>query len=151
MGQIPQELKDIIQKEADAAGYKVVDVTTRGGRGLFIEISLDKDGGISLDECGAFNRKISAWMDAAESYGEGNTIDVCSPGLDRALKSDSEFEWAVGKDVRVNTYEPVGDDKIIEGRLAHVDGSDTITIEKEGTPVVIERRNISKAKIKAAL
>ncbi|MGB2629752.1 MAG: ribosome maturation factor RimP [Candidatus Omnitrophota bacterium] len=145
---IPEKLTEHIRKEAEKADCQVVNISTRGGASFFIEVILDKEGGITLDECGEFNRKISSWVNRQNIFGGKYTIDVCSPGLDRGLKSEDEFSWAVGKNVKVTTYEPVDGSNVIIGKLVEMDGDKEIIVEKEeGDKVRVERKNVSKAKL----
>jgi ribosome maturation factor RimP len=149
---MPEELAEYIRKEAEKSGYEIVDLATRGGRGFFLEIILDKEGGITLDECTAFNRKITSWMDEQKMFESGYTLDVCSPGLDRPLKSDSDFVWALDKQVQVKTHEPVNGKSAVIGKLIKADAGKDITIEDEdGSEVRIERSNVAKAKLWVAV
>lgn len=145
---IPKELDDYIQKEAVEAGYQLVDVSTRGGHSFSMEVIVDKEGGITLDECADFNRKLTGWIDENGIFTEGYTIDVSSPGLDRVLKSDNEFLWALGKKVIINTYEPVDEKKRIVGKLIESEGKETLTLEEDtGKKVLIDRNNVAKAQL----
>lgn len=148
VARIPKELDDYIRDEAETSGYQLVDVTTRGGRSFSMEVVVDKEGGIMLDECAELNRKLTAWIDEKDLFPEGYTIDVSSPGLDRVLKSDSEFLWALGKKVIVNTYEPVDERKKIVGRLVESNTGGALTVEEEGgNKVSIARDNVAKAQL----
>ena len=145
---VTEKLAEYIREEAKKADYQLVNISTRGSNTFFMEVVLDKEGGITLDECGKFNRKISSWIDKQSLFEKRYTIDVCSPGLDRDLKSRDEFAWALGKKVKVTTHEPVDGNNVIIGELIEVDGDKEIIVEKEeGNKVRVERRNISKAKL----
>ena len=147
-GRIPEKLVQFIQEEAGKANYKLVDFSTRGGRTSFMEIVLDKEGGITLDECSEFNRKITAWIEEEGIFGSEYTLDVCSPGLDRELKSDNDFNWAIGKDVEVRTHEPVEGKNVTVGKLVKADSAEGVVIEEsEGNKVSIDRDNIAKIKL----
>jgi len=147
-GIMPEKLHQYIRDEAERSGYQVVDISTRGGKGFFLEIVLDKEGGITLDECGSFNRRISAWIDGEKLFGGGYTLDVCSPGLDRILRSASDFIWAFGKEVEVTTHEPVEGRSAIVGRLLEGNLDEGLTLERElGDEVRIESGNIARARM----
>lgn len=151
MSRIPEELIVYIEEKAESFEYQLIDVSTKGASSAFIEISLDKEGGISLDECAEFNRNISTWIDNKGLFGGVYTLDVCSPGLDRALKSDREYQWAIGKEVKISTYEPVGDKRDIIGKLLELNGDESIVIEEDGKPIAVNRKNIAKAKLKISI
>ncbi len=145
---VPEELITFINEEARKDGYQVVDVTARGGETAFYEVALDKEGGISLDECASFNNKIVTWIDKTGLFKGAYIIDVCSPGLDRVLKTDNEFNWAKGKNAAVNLYHPIGEKREINGKIVEVNKDEDIVIETaEGSKVKVDRKNISKAKL----
>lgn len=145
---ILDELREHINELADGKGLFVLDISSRGGRGVFIEVILDKDGGVSLDDCTDFNREIISWIDNNNILPGRYTIDVCSPGLDRALKTYTDFEWATGKMIKISTNEPVGEKKTFKGKLVQFDDKTGVTLEVEGgEPVQIAADNISKAKL----
>ena len=149
ISRIPEQLADHIKEETEKAGYDLVDMIAKGGnRGFFLEIILDKEGGITLDECGNFNRHIAYWIDENDVLKTGYTIDVSSPGLDRELKSDTALLWATGRQVEVRVYEPVCGKNVLIGKLVEGSGEDTLTLEDEnGETVVIDKGNISRTKL----
>lgn len=145
---IPEKLSKFIHEEAERLGLKPVDISTRPGRSFFLEITLDKDGGITLEECSDFNRRISAWIDEEGMFGGRYMLDVCSPGLDRPLKKDTDYEWAVGRQIEVRLVNPVDSKFDLKGRLTKLNGAESIMMEtREGSEICIERENISKASL----
>ena len=104
-----EKLTDFIEEAAQERGWQVVDVAVRKGNTVRIEVTLDKEGGITLDECSSFNREVASWIDSEGMFASGYAIDVNSPGLDREIKTDKEFGWARGKTVQVNTRQPVNE------------------------------------------
>ena len=76
---------------------------------------------------------------------------MCSPGLDRHLKSDNEFLWAVGKEIEIRTHQPIDDKNNFVGELLGIDGKGSITIREEGADISIQRDNIAKAHLKVTL
>ncbi len=142
-----KELIDFIESEAKKLGYTVLEVSLKGKGGLSADIVLDKEGGITLEECSAFNRMVSLWLDKSAFSAKGYTVDVASPGLDRVLKSDKDFIWASGKNVRVAASAPEGGTASYEGELK-LSGDRTLTIAmKNGNIVELDRKNIIKAQL----
>ncbi|MCK5451099.1 MAG: hypothetical protein KAI70_04975 [Candidatus Omnitrophica bacterium] len=146
---IPEKLLDFARKISEDEGYDLVNISARGSRATYIEVVLDKKGGITLDECGRFNKKLSFWIEEEGLFVSGYGIDVCSPGLDRVLKSELEFKWAIGKQVEVKTCEPVDEKKTIIGKLIAKDRERGIVVEEEsGNEVYITEANASKIRLK---
>jgi len=143
-----EQVETYIRQESEKAGYEIVDLTIRGGRKLTVEVILDKEGGINLDECSSFNRHIVSWIEEGESDPDNFTIDVCSPGLDRELKSASSFTWAIGKKIKVITREPVQGKTVVDGILTERNTKGDIAVEvKDGEILNIVNNNINKVKL----
>lgn len=143
-----EQVETYIRQEIEKAGYEIVELTIRGGRKLTVEAILDKEGGITLDECSSFNRHIVSWIEEGEIDAGNFTIDVCSPGLDRELKSDSSFTWAIGKEVKVFTREAVEGDMVIKGILTERNTKGDIVLEVEsGEMLSVENNNLNKVKL----
>jgi len=140
---------DFIANEAEKLGYYLVDVATKGGKRLSIEIEIDKKDGISLDECGRFNRVISHWIEEKKIFPQGYTFDVSSPGLDKRLETDGHFLWATGKPVHIVTHEPVNGRHEIQGILSGYDvNSGVLTLELDGGRTIgLEKKKIARAKL----
>ncbi|MFH1836554.1 MAG: ribosome maturation factor RimP [Candidatus Omnitrophota bacterium] len=144
---IMEELLAFIEKETEKSGYIIVDV--KAGRGAsFVDVVLDKEGGITLDECAQFNLRICKWTEENDAFVKDVTVDVCSPGLDRELKSNSEFKWGMGKEVEVRFCEPVDGQSRAIGKLSDLNEDRDVTIvDEEGKNIVIEGVNVKKVKL----
>ena len=102
----------------------------RGGH--FVRLYVDKEGGIGLDELQAVSEEVSAILDAEDPIDTTYTLEVSSPGLDRALKDEADYRRFVGRLVKLSSYEPWEGRRHWTGRLQSVaDGSVTVTLEKE--------------------
>jgi ribosome maturation factor RimP len=145
---IPEELKEHIREEAERFDYQLVDISTKGRDTFFMEVVLDKEGGITLDECGEFNRRITSWIEEQNLFKGSYTLDVCSPGLDRELKSEGDFSWALGKEVKVTMHKAIGGKSVIIGELLEVDNKTDIVIkEAGGSKIHVDMDNVAKAKL----
>ncbi len=111
-----------------------------------MRVVLDKKGGITVNECAFFNNELSQFLDEEDIINEEYLLEVSSPGLDRKLKKDSDFVWAVGKNVKINTYGPIDGKNTFSGRLLGL-GVDTVVIDEGESSVEIPRNLISKAQV----
>lgn len=146
----PKELVEFILQEAAKDGYEVVDIATKGGGTFHVEVVLDKNGKITIGECGEFNRKVTSWIDEQQMFMKGYVIDVCSPGLDREIKSESEFAWARGKKISVTKQEPGAGrrNEDIAGRLISGGYDEDLVLEDEkGETITVSKGNIKKVKL----
>jgi ribosome maturation factor RimP len=102
-----ERLREVIRPVVEAAGYDLEDVTvSRAGRRSLVRVTVDTDGGVSLDDIAAVSRTVSAALDAAEASG-GELVageyqlEVGSPGVDRPLTEPRHWRRNVGRLVKV--------------------------------------------------
>lgn len=128
-----EAVRAVARRVTDARGYELVDVEVkreRGGR--FVRLFVDKEGGIGLQELQAVSEEVSAIFDVEDPIDSAYTLEVSSPGLDRPLKAEPDYRKAVGKLVKLSSYEPVDGRRHWTGRLLSVDeGVLTVKLEKE--------------------
>ena len=145
---VSERLTEFIREETGRMGYELVNISVRGSRGFFLEVVIDKEGGVTLDECGDFNKSLAVKIDDDDMFPGGYTMDVCSPGLDRVLKSEMELQWATGRQVEVRVREPLDTGSAVIGKLVKVDNKEGVTIETaDGKMVPIDRDNVAKIKL----
>lgn len=138
--------------------FELVDVEyVREAGNWYLRAYVDKEGGITLDDCELVNRAWSDMMDAEDFIEEAYILEVSSPGLGRQLKKEKDFQRSIGEDVDVRFYKgrkiPGGKNgkeitvKEMTGTLLAYT-PDTITIETDFAPeYVINRAEISTVKL----
>jgi len=152
MRDIPEELVRRVKEEAQKFDYQVLEMKRKGKNVFEIDIVLDRLGGITLEECGKFNREIVSWIDGNNIVLGNYSIDVCSPGLDRELRSDEDFRWAENKQVDVTMREPLSGKTQITGTLLAQGGHGTVSVKDDaGSVICIDRDKIAKAKLKVVV
>ena len=103
------------RREAEKCGYELIDVElVKESTGRFLRFYIDKEGGVSLDDCESYHRRIQPLMENIDY----DYMEVSSPGADRPLKTERDFERAVGQMVEVRLYRPVNGVKVFTGELA---------------------------------
>ena len=145
--EVIEKVKELITPIASERKYLIVDITYKceGGKHV-LRVLADKEGGITMDECSRLNNELGELLDAKNTIEEQYVIEVSSPGLDRSLKKDSDFAWAVGRIVRVTTYEAINGEKLFSGTLLGL-GNGTIVVEIEGLSTEIRRDKIASARL----
>src|SRR2546423_5174283 len=109
-----------------------------------LRLYVDKPGGVGIEDCRLASREIGDVLDASALIEEGYDLEVSSPGLDRQLRKDREFRWALGK--RVQCWVAGGQE--FRGRLVDVDAA-RLTLDHDGERVELERGRVTKAKLEA--
>ncbi len=104
----------IIERE----NFELVDIEfKKEGPHRYLRVFIDKEGGITLDDCQKVSEALSDRLDEVDPIEENYFLEVSSPGLDRPLKKESDFQRFQGELVEVKLYEPLNGQKIIEGEL----------------------------------
>jgi ribosome maturation factor RimP len=116
----------------------------RRPRGV-LRLFVDKPGGVGIDDCQRVSREIGDVLDASALIEEAYDLEVSSPGLDRQLRKEREFRWAVGK--RVRCWLAGGQE--VRGRLLGIDDGQVILEQDGGTPVRLDRASVTKARLDA--
>ncbi|MEK5443094.1 ribosome maturation factor RimP [Fredinandcohnia sp. FSL W7-1320] len=102
---------------------ELVDVEyVKEGKDWFLRVFIDSEKGVDIEDCGLVSEKLSEKLDEVDPIPYNYFLEVSSPGAERPLKKDSDFEKAIGKQVYVKTYEPIDGEKIFEGELTSFDG-----------------------------
>src|SRR5437899_3562484 len=120
-------------KDADLLGLPVVEWRPLRPRGV-LRLFVDKPGGVGIGDCERLSREIGDVLDAAAIVEGSYDFEVSSPGLDRVLRKEREFRWAVGK--RVRCWLAGG--REIRGRLVAVE-PDQLVLEHDGERVALPR------------
>lgn len=139
-----EEIRSAIQPVADEVGVEVVDVEFKISSNPSLTIYIDTEDGVDLVTCEAFHRAVDGPLDELDpTNGAPYTLNVSSPGLDRPLKTERDFEKALGLEVEVKLYAPMKGKKFLEGVLSAFDAS-TVTLEIDGQEQKIEKTKIAK-------
>ncbi|MED0674574.1 MULTISPECIES: ribosome maturation factor RimP [Aneurinibacillus] len=119
---------------------------TKEGANWFLRVYIDKEGGVDIEDCGRVSEKLSKKLDEADPIPGAYFLEVSSPGAERPLKKEKDFERAVGRHVHVTTYEPINGAKVFEGELISYDGKQ-LEIKEGKTSVVIPREKVASARL----
>ncbi len=133
---------------ARAEGYQIVEVRyhTQSDRPR-IRVVLYKSGGITIADCSHFSELLGARLDLEEErLPDGYYLEVSSPGADRTLKTQREFEIFAGREIEVKTYAPVEGQKEFVGQLKER-REDAIVIEVNGVSQEIPRQMVARTKL----
>ena len=128
---------DLVAKLAlpvvEAAGCSLWDVEyVREGSERFLRVYIDKEGGVNITDCETVARAMDPILDEADPIAESYHFEVCSAGLERALKRPADFEQFMGSPILVKLYRPRNGLKEIPGVLrGYEDGKVTVEAGKE--------------------
>lgn len=133
--QYEQKAEAMAQPIIDSFGFELVDVEYVKEAGTwYLRFYIDKEGGITIDDCEAVSRLFSDKLDEKDFIDDAYIMEVSSPGLGRPLKKEKDYRRSMGKEIEIRTYRPINKEKEFFGILsAYDDNSVTITLEDEQT------------------
>lgn len=128
-------------------GVEIYDVEYVNEAGeWYLRAYIDKEGGVTIDDCEAVSRAFSDALDANDFIEEAYYLEVSSPGLGRQLKKDSHFAKSIGMEVELKTYKPIEKKKEFSGILKAFD-ENNITVEIDGKDVSFARTDLALVKL----
>jgi ribosome maturation factor RimP len=128
-------------------GMELVEVQyRREGHGWVLRFFIDKEGGITIDDCAAVSRQISAYLEVEDLVSHAYHLEVSSPGLERPLKKRTDFTRYVDRLVRIKLRDPLGEQRVLIGTLLGLEG-DAVLLATEGETIRVEMENIAKARL----
>lgn len=111
--------------------FELVDAEyVKEGGTWYLRAYIDKEGGITVNDCEAVAREMNELLDEADFIPNAYVFEVSSPGLGRPLKKEKDFQRNLGKEVEIRTYRAIGHCKEFCGILKSYD-SECVTIEDE--------------------
>ncbi len=114
---------------AGDSGLEVIEISLqKESAGRFLRVFIDKDGGVDLNDCEAYHKRIIPHLESVEY----DYLEVCSPGADRPLKAERDFARNLGKEIEVKLFAPREGQKIFSGRLADFDDTEFSIDTPEG-------------------
>ena len=120
---MPGKVETQIHRIVESEGLELVHIDyQRKGRVAVLRVDIDKDGGVTLDDCQTVSQQVSTWLDVEDPIAGEYELQVSSPGLDRKFYRDSDYAKFVGRLVRVKTSRAVRGLHVIVGRLKEYDG-----------------------------
>lgn len=138
-----QLVEKLAQKTAGELGLELVEVTLqKESRGKCLCLYVDKEGGITLDDCERFHRQVQPLFEDVDY----DIMEVSSPGVDRPIKNMRDFERHRGDNVEVRLFAPLNGSKLYQGSLTAMDEASVTITDAAGEAITFERRNVAIVK-----
>lgn len=133
----------LLQPIAEQNGVEIYDVEyVKEGSGWYLRAYIDKEGGVSIDDCEAVSRALSDALDLEDYIEDAYTLEVSSPGLGRVLKKDRHLDRSIGEEVELKLYRPQEKRKEFSGILKGYT-ADAVVIEEDGQERTFVRKDIA--------
>lgn len=133
-------------------GIEVVDVEYVRERDWILRVFIDKEGGVSLDDCQRVSEEAGHLLDEKDLIPNNYMLEVSSPGLDRVLKKDKDFIRYAGEDIDIKLYAPLdgitqGDKMLTAKLLGLTDTGGLLLALRDGQEIALERNKISQVRL----
>ena len=149
MATLEQNLQEMLQGAVEDLGCELWGIECqRAGRFMTVRLFIDKEGGVTVDDCADVSRQVSAILDVEDPIADKYNLEVSSPGLDRPLFTLPQFERYVGQDISVHLRIPVMERRKWQGKLARIE-NDMVTLIVDDQEQVLVFGNIQKANVVA--
>jgi ribosome maturation factor RimP len=144
-GWSPDRLRELLEPALARLGYEVYDLQVLGrDPGGIVRLTLDSEPGISLDDCERASNIVSAVLDQADPFNGRYTLEVSSPGAERQLESQRDYQRQLGHTVRVRYREGEGE-AVLQGRLVEVGPSHIALEHRDAVPQRVELGDVISA------
>ncbi len=147
---LKQRIYELASDIAANEGVELYDIQIHSGRRSLLKVIIDKDGGVTVDDCEKMSKSLGALLDVEDFIKTPYTLEVSSPGIDRPLVRQRDFEKNIGKLIRLVTLEKVDNQTFFIGRISDVgDNWIRLSFDKKGRDkdLFIPLDKISKAKL----
>lgn len=98
---------------------------------VIIDVEDDSNGGVSIDQCEIVSKALSDILDEKDPISQAYMLEVSSPGIDRELKKDRDFERFMGREIDIKLYKSVNGTKLLSGKLIDYENG-VITVDIDG-------------------
>lgn len=146
MSKIEELTRNLVAPAIEKNNFELVDVEyKKEGNNWYLRVYIDKNGGVSLDDCQIISEYLSEKLDEVDPIENSYILEVSSPGIDRPLKTQRDFDKFKGSLVEVSLYQPIDKKKKYEGKLVGLI-NDKVVITDNGKRKEFDIKDISLVK-----
>ena len=139
-------VRELVTPVAEEQGIWLWDVEfVREGAEMILRLTIDKEGGVGIDDCERFHRAIDPLLDDADPIETAYRLEVSSPGIERSITRPEHFTAMKGSEVEVKLYAPIDGVKLFRGILGEAD-EESVTFNVGGEDIVITKDKIAKVR-----
>ena len=139
-------LEALLEPAVSRLGYELVGVEYHGGCRALLRLYIDREGGVSVEDCQRVSRQVSGLLDVEDPIPGPYTLEVSSPGLDRPLFRAEDFQRFAGREVRIRTDVPLEGRRNFRGVLRGLRGGEVL-VEVDGAELALPVERIEQARL----
>jgi ribosome maturation factor RimP len=144
----PLQLGDMLEPGITSMGYELVGVEfqTGGKSGGLLRVYIDSEAGISAEDCQKVSYQVSGVLDVEDPIPGHYTLEISSPGLDRMLFREQDFERFAGQLIKLRTAYPIEGQRKFKGRLLGLQG-ENVVFEQDDMEISLPFDQIEQARL----
>ena len=145
---IEGRVREIAERAARDRAVELVHAEVVGaGRSPAVRIFIDKEGGVTHDDCSEVSRHVGTVLDVEDFIPGAYTLEVSSPGLERGLYKAADYERFAGRPARMKSRSPVGGQRNFRGRIVGLEGGEVVFDDRTSGSVRVALAEIVKANL----
>jgi ribosome maturation factor RimP len=149
---LDKKLEGLIKPVVESIGMELSSLELHRARGRsLLRVFIDKNGGVTMDDCEDVSREVSAILDVEDPIPGPYTLEVSSPGLDRPLKNREDFKRFAGETARIVTREPIEKQTFFVGKILRAGETDIVMLLPKDREVIIPYDIISRARLEVTI
>ncbi|MFR5876003.1 MAG: ribosome maturation factor RimP [Eubacterium sp.] len=143
-----QRVEEIIKPFADELGLEIWDVRfAKEGTDWYLRIFIDKDGGVSIDDCVDLTHAVTKPLDEADPISQSYMLEISSPGVERELIRDEHFKKYVGSAVMLRAIRPIDGVRDFNGIMTAYDNKKITVKLEDDTEITLDKKDTSYVKL----
>ena len=144
-GSVAEAVSALARPLCDELGYALWDVEyVRESTEYYLRITIDSEAGITIEDCERFSRAIDPVLDEADPIAESYHLEVCSPGVEREIKTPEHVAFCVGEMVQARLFAPLDGSRVWQGELLGLSDANEVELRIGETVKAIPRASISR-------
>lgn len=142
---VSERVRSVIEPVVAAQGLELFDLEQAGP---VLRVTVDREGGVDIDAIASTTRALSRALDEHDPISGQYTLEVSSPGLERALRTPAHWKWAVGRTVSIKTFPNTAIGRRLSGTVTEsTDTTVTVALDEPlGESVTLNLGEIDKAR-----
>ena len=145
--QIHRQVEEVAESLVVSEGMELVDLEyRREGPRWMLRLFIDKEGGVTVDDCARISRELGDLLDAKDVIPQAYILEVSSPGLNRRIRKKEDFSRFAGQKIQLWLVSPKDGRKKIVGDLVGVEGEEVVVNHTEGR-ISVALKDIAKANL----
>ncbi len=147
MSRLKEQLEQGVKPLIKESGFELVDLEIKGGGpSSIVRIYIDKEKGVSVEDCAQISQRVSDYLDSEDLIPSRYTLEVSSPGLDRPLTKEDDFNRKKGEMIKIFTRDPQDQHNGLQGEIIEFKQS-SLYLKTDSETISIPGEVILKAQL----